>query len=335
MNKILRLFDEDFVLDYLRRKLLPIYRDYSGIEKVRIRPHKKMIWDHTYHVVVEFEVFFVGGDKVSVFGTAHSEELRSELYKNLKFLEEKGFDGADGLLIPRPLFYSKGFNCFFYQGIAGENLHHYIKKNDFAVIEKFLPRVALWFAKLHDIPYQESKSLNEAGSRISSVVPGVEHILSKVREGYPELIGDVSHIFGELIKKEEYFFAHIKRRWVIHGDAHPENIIVVNGDIGVIDFSDLCWSDFARDIGTFLEQLGYMMSKRTEDKAMIKKMEDIFLENYLKSANIELDDHLLSRIGLYQHWTIMRMVTVFLLRENPNPEKAIVLIDKVKKYLGA
>ena len=55
MNKILTLFQEDFVLDFFNKKILPLYPDFKKIEKIKIIPHKNNVWEHTYHVVIEFE----------------------------------------------------------------------------------------------------------------------------------------------------------------------------------------------------------------------------------------------------------------------------------------
>ena len=46
MNIILQLFDEPTVLEYLKRKLLPLYPAFKDISRVKIEPYKKMVWEN-------------------------------------------------------------------------------------------------------------------------------------------------------------------------------------------------------------------------------------------------------------------------------------------------
>ena len=41
MNKILSLFDENYVRELFTEKVLPLYPKFSGIEKIEIKPYKK------------------------------------------------------------------------------------------------------------------------------------------------------------------------------------------------------------------------------------------------------------------------------------------------------
>jgi len=66
MNKILNLFQGDFVLDFLNKKILPLYPDFKKLEKVKIIPHKNNVWEHTYHVVIEFETTFLNKDNKKI-----------------------------------------------------------------------------------------------------------------------------------------------------------------------------------------------------------------------------------------------------------------------------
>ena len=64
MNKAYKLFDSVFVKDYLKNNILPLYPQFSEIKKVKIKPHKKMIWhEDAYHVVCEYETSFLEENK--------------------------------------------------------------------------------------------------------------------------------------------------------------------------------------------------------------------------------------------------------------------------------
>ena len=59
MNIILHLFNEQFVVDLFRERVLFKYPDFVDIEKVKIEPIKQHIWETTFHVVIKFETTFV------------------------------------------------------------------------------------------------------------------------------------------------------------------------------------------------------------------------------------------------------------------------------------
>jgi thiamine kinase-like enzyme len=337
MNKILHLLDEQFVKNYLSRKMLQFYPGFSRIEKVEIIPHKKLIWETTYHVVIEFETTFAtkdgGTETLPIFCSAHDHESRLDFYKALKFLWQHGFGEGD-LSIPRPLFFSKGFNALFYRGVNGKNLYYYIKKNDRAEIEIIIPKAAFWFAKLHQLKTYGHLIFNEANSRIETVLPGMKHILAKVAQDYPQHTEIFSAIYETINKQEKDFLASTDQRWLIHGDAHPENIICMGRTkIGMIDFSDFCSSDFARDLGSFIQQLGYMSNRKIGDGQYTKKIQKLFLDSYLENAKIKLDKNLQKRIDNYYNWTTMRTATHFLIKDGPEPDRAIPLIREVANRL--
>jgi thiamine kinase-like enzyme len=338
MNKILHLLDEQFVKDYLSRKMLQFYPGFSRIEKIKIIPHKKLIWETTYHVVIEYETTFInkdgGSETLPIFCSAHDHESRLDFYKALKFLWQHGFGDGD-LSIPHPLFFSKGFNALFYRGVNGKNLYYYIKKNDRAEIKIIIAKAAFWFAKLHKLETYGHLIFNEANSRIETVLPGIKHILTKVAQDYPQYTDIFSTIYGTINKQEKDFLASTDQRWLVHGDAHPENIICMGRTkIGVIDFSDFCSSDFARDLGSFIQQLGYMSNRKIGDEKYAKKIQKLFLDSYLENAKIKLDKNLQARIDNYYNWTTMRTATHFLIKDGPEPDRAVPLIREVAGRLN-
>jgi len=337
MNRINQLFDEQYAIAYLKKRILPKYPDFIDIEKVFIKPWKKNIWDTTYHVVLEFRTTFVDAngktEELPIFCTAHSSEPRKNVYDSLKFLWQHGFDG-DNLSIPHPLYYSKYFNGTFYRGVEGSHLYHYIRENDFPIIEDMIPKTAKWFARLHDLKAGQTKNLSEENSRIRTVFPGVEHILERVKNDFPEHYDFYQKAYGIFIKNEEDFLASTDERWLVHGDAHPENIIRMGKQkIGVIDFTDLSFSDFARDLGTFLQQLEYMCNRKINDLKYPVKIQKLFMDSYLENRKIKMTAALQARIDNYYNWTAIRTATYHLLRYDRNPERAKILIEQVKKNL--
>ena len=337
MNKILQLFDKTYAMNLLREKVLPLYPDFLDIKKVNIHPYKKLIWESTYHVVVEFRTTFLTKDrktkKIPIVCSAHSSEPRQNVYDAMKFLWEHSF-GHGYLTIPHPLFYSDYFRGTFYRGVEGDNLYHYIKEKKFSDIEAITGKAALWFSKLHDLRTAGIRNFNEDNSRIATVYPGNPHILERVRKDFPEYRDVYERVYGIFDDHEKEFFRLSDRRWLIHGDAHPENVIKMGRKkTAVIDFTDLCLGDFARDLGSFTQQLEFMGNRKINDPDYADKIKNIFLDQYFKhSPRRKLNDALRARIDLYYHWTAMRTATFFLIKNDAEPERAATIIEKVKNW---
>ncbi len=342
MNKIEKLFDKGYVLEFFNKRILPLYPDFKKIEKIDIIPHKKFIWVGSYHVVLEFKVSFsVKSDskkkkikKLSFFCTAHSSEPRKNVYDILNHLWENGF--ARGFLtIPRPILYSKYFNASFYRGVNGDSLLEFIKSKNKKEIEKIVKKTAEWLAKLHRIPIGKDIQYDKSKSKIKTVIPGYKKILKSVEEKYNgEYLKDIKRIYDYLIELEEDFFKLSHKRWLIHGDAHPENIIKIsNKKMAMIDFTDISPSDFARDLGTFLQQVEYKLKKYSYSSSYIKKIHNIFIESYCKKARVKYNIRLKERVKLYYYWTAIRTAVYWLTKHNPDPSRSEPLINEVKKKL--
>ena len=340
MNKILKLFSEKYVVALFKEQLLPLYLQYQDIADIEITPYKKMIWTSTYHVVIRFNVNFVKPDlqkeQVLVVCSAHSNEERKNVFQAMNFLWKNNFNRGH-IDIPRPLFYSSYFQGTFYEGITGENLMYYIKNKDYTEIESILHLSAELFARLHALPAVEDANFNPKNSRIKTVVPGVENILKEMSHRFDGKFSEsFQKIYKYLIEKEEKFLAEEGFKFsLIHGDAHTENVIYTGENrVGLIDFTDFCLGDCARDIGTFMQQLEYKISAKRSDSDYAKQMSELFLSSYLLFSKQEDSANLRERIALYYNWTAIRTVVYLFLKHDSNPEGAENLLNKIKVDLN-
>lgn len=337
-NKILKLLEPEFVKELFNAEILSKYPDFKDIKKIIISKIKDNVWHTTYHVVYKYETTFIDREnrqvKMPIYCSAHSSEPRKNVYEVLEFLWEHDF-AKGNLSIPHPLFYSKEFNATFYRGVKGENLYHFIKTNDLPEIEAILPRAAAWFAKLHRLSIDTAKNFNSENSRILTVFPGKDVVLSDIANNFPEYLNVYKELYKIFVNNEETFLNSTTKRWLVHGDAHPENIIKMSKrKLAVIDFTDLSLSDFARDLGTFTQQLEYMCNRKIGDLEYTEKLKKLFLDSYFKLSKIKLDKDLLKRIDNYYNWTAIRTANYFLMNHDSQPERARPLIEQTVKRMG-
>lgn len=337
MNKILKLFDKKYTEDLFRKKILELYPDFYDLKISNIKTHKNGIWDTTYHVVIEFSTYFMSKDgkktKLPIFCSAHSSEPRKNVHIALKYLWERSF--AKGYLtVPHPLFYSNYFRGTFYRGIEGKNLYYYIKKNDLETVEKVTAKAAHWFAKLHSLNLKGARNFNKENSRVKTIFPGLEQVLQKISINSPQYLDIYKKIYDIIIERENKFLKSTDKIWLIHGDAHPENIIKVGKKkIAAIDFTDICLADFTRDLGSFLQQLDFMCNRKIENKYFPERIKEIFLNSYFEKSKIKYDDEVNERIKTYYNYTAIRTATYFLLKNRKEPKRVLPLLRTVKKNL--
>ncbi|MFH1255187.1 MAG: aminoglycoside phosphotransferase family protein [bacterium] len=338
-NKIYNLLDEDFIIKLFKKEILPQYPEFSGIKRIERSLIKDNIWTSTYHVVIEYRTDFIDSENkiqtLPIYCTAHSDEPRLNSFEALVFLWQNGFNKGK-LTIPKPLFYSPDFNAFFYQGIEGKNLYQYIRAKDTDAVRSIAVKAASWFAKLHHLSATaaKAKNFNPLNSLIETIIPGMANALTKVKIQEPRYFEICRQAYEIINKKEKKFLSSTEKRWLIHGDAHPENVIIIDKNkIGVIDFTDICLADYARDLGTFSQQLEFMMFRKIGDQTEIEKTKQLFLKSYFKNAKITPDENLMERINNYYNWTALRTAIFFLLKDKSEPDRAHGLLIKISQNL--
>lgn len=316
MNKIYSLLDDNYVLKLFSEKLPFYYPQIKEIKKIIINPYKKLIWDSTYHVVFGYDLFFIDKNdeerELQIVCSAHSSEPRKNILDTLDYLWRKELSGTE-IKLPRPLFYSEEFRATFYRALPGKTLLYYIRKRDKAAITSLVSGAARMFAKLHQLPVDDCFSFDSNNQKISSVVPGEKFIYSELKNRFKNNeYEDLVELYQSCVASEKKLFP--KQKSLIHGDAHPENIIKIGKNkIGLIDFTDFSPADFARDLGAFIQQVEYKIVRKVEDLSFAKEIKNLFLSEYLAAAGEKLDDNLQERINLYYDWTALRTAVYWFL----------------------
>ncbi len=317
-NQITKIFDPKFVANFLQEKIPDFAKKYD-LSDLTATPIKRNIGKVFYHIVVRFDSESLG-DK-PIFCSAHSQENRDNANESLKFINKNGFKDSK-VFVPQPLLFDKEFGAFFYRGIDGENLLHYISQKD-TNIAPYLEQAAEWIARLHKIPATQKENFNPENSRIQTVLPGPQKFIPKIKRKFPKLSPQVNEYFEKLVQQETRSIARLDREYLIHGDFHPENVIInaTDGKVSVIDFTDICMGDWARDIGSLMQQLRYMSRGKRSDEET-KKHQQIFVKAYLKARGIKTSNSIERRITLYRAWTALRSTIFFLTKGPAEPKNA-------------
>ncbi|MEI7498232.1 MAG: aminoglycoside phosphotransferase family protein [Candidatus Falkowbacteria bacterium] len=336
MNIILDLLDLDKVAKIFNKKILSQYTGVKKISLIEIVPHKKQIWHTTYHVVFQYEVIFDFGshsESKSLYCSAHSSEPRHLSFAANTYLWQCGL-GRGQYHVARPLYYSKKYNGYFYEGVPGQSLYELVKNGERAKVLEAIVLTARWLAKLHQLKKPGLKNFNPMNSRLATVVPGSQCVIREITDRCPQYAPLFKQFYKIFIDKEASYLKTRPMLSLIHGDAHPDNVIVGDKGVAFIDFADICIADFARDLGCFSQQLDYMIGRKINDVIFADKCKKKFINEYCRARRIKISAPIEERIKTYYYWTAIRTANYFLMKDDPQPERAKPLIEEVKKALG-
>jgi len=325
MKDIKQLFDPKFAATLFAEKIPDFVSKYN-LSDLTATPIKKYIGKDFYQIVIRYDCKSFG--YTPIFCTAHSNENRKNAFNALTYIN-KNAPKKDNIFLPNPLFFDDEYGAFFYQGIEGKNILHYIEKKEFDLTE-YLESTAELIAYLHEVPTEKAENFNPENSRIKTVVPGPENFLPKIKKLFPEKFSQIKENFDRLAKLDQENMDDKIKPCLIHGDFHPENIIINEkyGKFSIIDFTDICLADWARDLGSFIQQLSYMSKgSRTDEES--EKNKNLFIDTYLKMRKIDKSEEISKRINMYKTWSALRSAIYFLIKGDPEPKNADVVLKEI------
>lgn len=322
-----QLFDSKAVRGYFQTRI-PDFVAKHNLDGLTITAIKRNMGGDFYHVVIRYDAPGLGGQPI--FCTAHWNENRQNAFRALQFINKNGFDNNTPL--PEPIFYDEELRAFFYRGIDGDNLRRYIERGG-GGLDSILRATAGWIAQLHAIKVTPADNFNPENSRIKTAIPGPDYFLNKIKRKFPRYLDRVESSFRFLVSQEEKNFARENFNFLIHGDFHPENVIIGSEKkVTAIDFTDISIADWARDVGNFMFQFGYMASGII-GLDEIRRGQELFLQQYLKQAKINLNDVVMKRINLYQAWAALRGVVYFLTKLPAEPSNASFVLKQGEEII--
>jgi len=271
--------------------------------------------------------------KLTIYCSAHSSESRRQTLDNLRLLWDKQIVNKQ-FLTNRPLFYDADCRGLFYVGLPGRNLYQYFKAGQLDQLNNYLRSTADWLARLHKLTRGFRDWPDSRQQFIGQVVPGRQRALSKVQQNCPQEYSRFVKLYDVLENRETEHWPSRNNLAIIHGDLHPENIIVNQQRAAIIDWADASLGDPARDLGSFIQQLAFMGQRHLPDAEYWRQAQEFFLEAYQAAIGEAMAANWLKRLETYYYFTAFRTAIYFVSKSGPEPERADGLLTEVEINLG-
>lgn len=304
------------------------------VEQVKII--KKSFHNNYYNLVTAYPLSFLeNGQKkeMVIYSSAHSNESRKQTMANLQLIWNKGIPNAE-FQTNQPLFYETGSNAFFYVGLPGINLYHYFHENNQIAIEESVNATAKWLARLHSLTLGMVNWPESREQRVIDVAPGKKKALDRIQKVCPEYYQRFVRLYEILEKRELSHWPKNEDLTMIHGDLHPENVLVNDQGVAIIDWADASLGDPIRDLGSFIQQLSFMGHRAIDDNNYWQLMQDKFIKAYQAEAKIKLADNWQERLNTYYYFTAFRTAIYFVTKSGPEPDRSDGLLNEIEANLN-
>ena len=300
------------------------------VEKVKVI---KSNFHHEYYsLVIAYDLIAKQGGadiKLSIYCSAHSSESRRQTWDNLRLLWDKQIANKQ-FLTNRPLFYDPDCRGLFYTGLPGHNLDQYFKAGQLDQLNDYLQSIAGWLARLHKLTKGLRDWPDSRQQLIGQVVPGRQRALNKIRQNCPQEYSRFVQLYDILERREAKHWPSRNNLTMIHGDLHPENIIVNQKRAAIIDWADASLGDPARDLGAFVQQLAFMGQRHLPDIAYWQQAQKFFLEAYQTIVGEVMAADWSERLETYYNFAAFRTAVYFVTKSGPEPQRASGLLTEVE-----
>lgn len=233
---------------------------YPGNRDIKIRnSHRYLSLSKKSFVVrCEIELFSKKNYRKNIWISSSSKFSKEKNFLINKFLWEKDF--KEYLAVVKPLCYLKDTNFFIYEDAPGTSLNDLIKNKD-PKTTIAVQKSAQWLAKFYSVPF---------GGLIKDRL--------KLYVNW-QAIEQKCLNFSIIKQKFETFFDTIQQDalTLIHGDFQPNNIILNDKDLYVIDFDLAALSNPLMDLAVFQTQMK-LRCLELDDLNFYEKLDKIFFD---------------------------------------------------------
>jgi len=290
------------------------------------------IFQHDPSLVISHDVTLVkyklqleykaGEIKTAVLrGSSDPKEKRLKSYKILKVLWETGFNEGH-FVVPKPLGYFPEYKLLLYENYPALSLMQRLESGQNHFMEKIQSSLE-WLAAFHE---NQAFPVSEIPADPKQTQEDEQRLTAALCKKFPQQAERIKAVV-EAVANTEKNLLDPSKFVLVHGDFQPNNILIGDGQITVIDFNDALIYDELFDIEYFVTQTEYIY-KRCRGSNIADQL-DLLKIDYLKNRKIPQGDLTRKKLALFRAKTLLR---IKILTSHPIGEKILDEIeDNAKK----
>jgi len=289
------------------------------------------IFQHDPSLVISHEVTLVkyqlqldyGASDIKTIvlrGSSDPKEKRLKSYKILKALWDTGFNEGH-FVVPKPLGYFPEDKILLYENYPALSLMQRFESGQNHFIEKIQSSLE-WLATFHE---NQNFPVPEIPADPKQTQEDEQHLTAALCEKFPRQAERIKSVV-EAVAIAEKSLLDPSKFILVHGDFQPNNILIGDGQIAVIDFNDALIYDELFDIEYFITQTEYIY-KRCRGSNIADQL-DLLKMDYLKNRGITLNDLTRKKLALFRAKTLLR---IKILTSHPVGEKILDEIENNAK----
>jgi hypothetical protein len=267
---------EDTLVTHLQTRLGEIFTDGRIVTGCAARVLKKRLGSRR---VIAYRLAMDGRNTgqptyVDLIGkrySQHTQENTAREFQTMRMLWQAGFGEDQRFKIAKPVRHFPDLELVLEEKAEGVELSSYLGNGDEASL-RHARMAGLWLAKLHSLPVAPASCVYDAD--VAALRSFVRELGAAHGSLAPELLG-----LEAAIRSKIATFRGVPRA-MVHGDYHPENILVAPDSITAIDFDRFCLADPARDLGSFIAHVRNRACFSGKSLDAANREIDAFLEGY-------------------------------------------------------
>jgi hypothetical protein len=249
----------------------------------------RILKPHHNKLTIEYVLSFAARRNRSIvsrtlIGLWRQDTRGADLFALLSALVREGVAHADDRRVPRPYLYSPALRLLVTDKAAGSTIKQQIG-NAGADWPALMRHVARWIAYLHRSRVEVSR---QAG--LKNEVQILRGWLDDVRASNEPWLRRHKRRTEDLIQRLASCEIRSQADWcLVHGDYHPENVLVRRDRVSVIDFEHCAMGDPGGDLGCFVAQLDIQAERGWRRRGLAnpiatEELGTLLLEEYRRLA---------------------------------------------------
>lgn len=223
----------------------------------------------------------VEGAGLTIYGKHYLPGAAADAHRILVALWNSETRRAGGLRVPQPIFYLPEQDVVWRDGLSGRTLLACFVVD--AVDAHRWQQAAVTLHALHRTPVNDLPGLAPA-----QMLERLQRTRALVHALAPDCLTQIEHIVGRLVHTADAI--DFATQVTLHGDLHPDNILLDPAGVGLLDLDSLSHGPAAIDIGSFAAAMIYQTLRLGRDMQKTRYSLDLFFESYRQCATSSISD---------------------------------------------